>query len=178
MNSKQLKKLIETVVAKELKKQLPAILEHVSRQQTQSTELNETVTADPFKLAELALAEAREGGGSAVMDGVEFTTPTQKPKRRLSKNPMLNEILNQTTPFNGADREMDKTVNFDSTWAAGGVDGLKAKMDNGVGLNNTASHTAPSAPTSSGMGITTGVASLDRILNRDNSALVAKFNTR
>ena len=69
---------------------------------------------------------------------------------------------------------MDKTLSFDSNIGAAGMDGMKAQMKQkmGYGAVNT------STPSKQGLGVSTGLPGLDRILNRDNSELVKKFKTR
>ena len=95
MNNKQLikvvKALVEVEVAKKhekfLKEQFPALLaeavkgELKTSNKTKSNVVSEEV--DPFKMAEQVLQNERE----------------EEPKRVLSKNPALNEVLNKTQQF-------------------------------------------------------------------------------
>jgi hypothetical protein len=129
---------------------------------------------DPFLMAEQVLHKER-----------------QQPKKTFTKNPVINEILNQTKPFSKEQRAgggtqvksvldsfqsvnegMDKTVSFGTQGAQMGVDGMRASMaaQMGYGDMGGATHT-----TRSGLGVTTGLPGLDRILNRDNSELVKRF---
>jgi len=175
MDVRKLRKLIERVVAKEVKKQLPILLEQMgtSHSNKRLTEVNE-VEVDPFKLANAVLEQDR---------GVVNSTPPPNLKMKLlSSNPVLNEILNETTPFNMTPMDSaipvdsdDKTVNFNTNIAEGGIDGLKAQMAQKMGYETPAPNNTPE---NNGMGVSTGLAGLDRILNRDNSELVARFKTR
>ena len=193
MNNKQLIKVIRTLVEVETAKQqerflsktFPKILaEEVNKRLKEvkggvappSTQVV-TEGIDPFEQVELALEQERA-----------TTTPTKK----LSNNPILNEVLNQTEPFSKAQRSstpgggksvldnlpqqqpiqesMDKTVEFTSQGAGAGVGGLKTQMAHKMGYGDVATK-----PNKTGLGVRTGLPGLDKILNRDNSALVKKF---
>jgi hypothetical protein len=69
---------------------------------------------------------------------------------------------------------MDKTVEFTSQGAGAGLDGVRASMAAQMGYADVNTRTS----NKSGLGVQTGLPGLDRILNRDNSALVKKFKTR
>jgi hypothetical protein len=128
---------------------------------------------DPFQQVELALEQERA---------------TQK--KTYSKNKSINEVLNMTTPFSKEQRSstpgggasvldkfqepvnesMDKTLSLTSQGAGAGIAGVKAQMAAQMGY-------APlkQQPSKTGLGVKTGLAGLDKILNRDNSELVKKF---
>lgn len=187
MKQKQLikvvKALVEVEVAKKhenfLKNQFPAILaEAISGTIKTSNKPTKNVVSedvDPFKMAEQVLQNER----------------TEQPKRVLSKNEALNEALRNTKPFTKEQKSggvspksvldnfqqpinesMDKTIQFTQQGAGAGLDGMKASMAAQMGYGDM-----PSAGGSkkSGLGVQTGLPGLDRILNRDNSALVKKF---
>jgi hypothetical protein len=193
MNNKQLIKVIRTLVEVETAKQqerflsktFPKILEEeVSRRLAEvkggvavpSTQVvSEEI--DPFQQVELALEQER-------------ATPT----KTYSKNKSINEVLNMTTPFTKAQRasggtpgggksvldtlpqqepiqeSMDKTVSFTSQGAGAGVEGMRTQMAQKMGYGDVSR-----GPSKNGLGVKTGLAGLDKILNRDNSALVKKF---
>lgn len=192
MNNKQLIKVIKTLVEVETAKQqerflsktFPKILEEevkkrlaevkggvVSVPSTQVPQLTNEV--DPFEQAELALQEQR-----------------QTPKKKFTKNSVLNEVLNNTKPFSKEQRQggvgtksvldnlpqqsvnesMDKTLTFDSQGAQGGTDMMRAQMAQKMGYGDVRR-----GPNKQGLGVQTGLPGLDRILNRDNSELVKKF---
>lgn len=194
MNSKQLVKVIKTIVEAEvakkhekfLTKTFPKILEEeVSRRMKtlseekggvvdSSTTLVEEV--DPFQIAEQALQEER-----------------QQPKKQFTTNSVLNEVLNNTKPFTKEQRQggavgggtsvldnlpqqniqesMDKTVTFTEQGAGAGLEGMRASMAAQMGYGNMNQGTVRKT----GLGVKTGLPGLDRILNRDNSELVKKF---
>ncbi len=191
MNNKQLIKVIRTLVEVETAKQqerflsktFPRILEEeVSRRLAEvkggvavpSTQVvSEEI--DPFQQVELALEQERA-----------------TPKKTYSKNKSINEVLNMTTPFTKAHRSsgpvggksvldtlpqqepiqesMDKTVSFTSQGAGAGVEGMRTQMAQKMGYGDVSR-----GPSKNGLGVKTGLAGLDKILNRDNSALVKKF---
>ena len=196
MNNKQLIKVIRTLVEVETAKQqerflsktFPKILaEEVNKRLKEvkggvappSTQVV-TEGIDPFEQVELALEQERA-----------TTTPTKK----LSNNPILNEVLNQTEPFSKAQRSstpgggksvldnlpqqqpiqesMDKTVEFTSQGAGAGVGGLRTQMAHKMGYGEVTTR-----QNKTGLGVQTGLPGLDKILNRDNSELVKKFKTR
>ena len=192
MDSKQLVKVIKVLVEAEvakkhehfLTKTFPKILEEeVNRRVKTLLEEKGGVAAssthfveeeiDPFLMAEQVLHKER-----------------QQPKKTFTKNPVINEILNQTKPFSKEQRSggtqvksvldsfqpvnesMDKTVSFGTQGAQMGVDGMRASMAAQMGYGDMP---GVSGTKQGGLGITTGLAGLDRILNRDNSELVKRF---
>ena len=192
MNSKQLVKVVKTIVEAEvakkhekfLTKTFPKILEEeVTRRMKILLEEKGGVTpsstqivedeVDPFAVAEQALQQERK-----------------EPKKQFTKNPVLNEVLNNTKPFTSAQRKggveaksvldsfkepvnenIDKTVTFTQQGAGAGLEGMRANMAQQMGYGNMAGVGVKKT----GLGVKTGLAGLDRILNRDNSELVKKF---
>ena len=184
MDSKQLVKVIKTIVEAEvakkheqfLTKTFPKILEEeVSRRMKSTTQpiIEETMDVDPFEQAEIALQQERT-----------------EPKKHYTKNKVLNEVLNNTKPFSSAQRKggveqksvldsfqqqpvnenMDKTVTFNQQGAGAGLEGMRASMAAQMGYGDI-----KRGPSKTGLGVQTGLPGLDRILNRDNSELVKKF---
>jgi len=210
MDSKKLAKLIKVIVEAEvakkqeqfLSKTFPKILEEeVNRRVKKAlTEVKGGVSAssakvveevDPFEAANQVLQQER--------------TQVQE-QRKFTKNPVLNDILNQTQPFSSAQRsggqvgsggasvldrlpqqqiqenthipsymdaepDIDQTINMGSSLGAGGTDALRAQMAHKMGYGDVSSQGGPKK----GLGVSTGLAALDRVLNRDNSELVKKF---
>lgn len=200
MDSKKLAKVIKIIVEKELEKRLPKLIDEgvrkVLTEQYGNEYKNANVEKDAFEEANEILERSRE---------IEREEPVQKTQKAYSKNPVLNEILNNTKPFSSKQRtggqpasfmdkyiqepeqeqsnqldenfsDMDKTVSFDSNGAVGGMDVLREKMKAKMGYADSPSPNG--GGNSGGLGVKTGVPGLDRILNRDNSELVKKFKTR
>ena len=186
MDSKKLvkviKALVEAEVAKKheifLTKQFPKILAEAVKGKTKSSNKTKMVSeeVDPFKMAEEVLEEER----------------TQPTKKHFTKNEVLNEVLNNTKPFSAEQRKgtpttksvldnfkqetvnesMDKTVTFNQQAAGAGVEGMRANMAAQMGYGDMP---GVGRVKKGGMGVQTGLPGLDKILNRDNSALVKKF---
>ena len=185
MDNKKLAQLVKLVVEKEIKRQLPKL---VSEEVKKSLSLlNETTTKkvdsneyDAFEMANKVLNEERESNVE------EVKVPSFIENRRLSNNPVLNEVLQQTQPFSSAQQQeapsvldnfkqpiqesVDKTLSFDSNMAQGGVDVMRAQMAQKMGYGDM-----NRGPSKQGLGVSTGLPGLDRILNRDNSELVKRF---
>jgi len=189
MDNKQLIKVIKAIVEVEvakkqekfLKEQFPAILDEAVKgkmktlkKTTPTNVVSEEV--DPFEMANQVLQNERQ----------------EQPKIQFTKNEALNEVLNQTKPFTKEQRaggtqqtksvldsfqqpvneSMDKTVSFTQGGAGAGLDGMKASMAAQMGYGDMP---GVGGTKQGGLGVQTGLAGLDRILNRDNSALVKKF---
>lgn len=198
MDTKKLAQVIKLVVEQEIKKQLPKLVkEEVEKklkvlQERKSTPIKE-VEQDPFALAESLLQQDRQ--------------VQQREQKQFTKNPTINEILNQTQPFTAEQRatgqvggmgtsvldrfpkqpiqevsshipnfmdaepDIDETMNFTSINGQVGVESMRAQMAARMGYGDM----NPSGTNRGGLGVTTGLAGLDRILNRDNSELVKRF---
>jgi len=196
MDTKKLAQVIKLVVEQEIKKQLPKLVkEEVEKklkvlQERKSTPIKE-VEQDPFTLAESLLQQDRQ--------------VQQREQKQFTKNPTINEILNQTQPFtaeqrNGqmgggsildkfqqqpiqevashipnymdAEPDIDETISFNNPVTAQvGLGAMRNQMAAKMGYGDM----NPSGTSRGGLGVTTGLAGLDRILNRDNSELVKRF---
>jgi hypothetical protein len=201
MDSKKLAQIIKLVVEQEIKKQLPKLVkEEVEKKmkvlQERAISNVEEIEQDPFALAESLLQKDRQ-----------VQTTQQK---QFTKNPTINEILNQTQPFTAAQRtagpigggssildnfqqqpinegyanthipnymdvepDIDETISFNNPVTAQvGLGAMRNQMAAKMGYGDMV---AGGGSRQGGLGITTGLAGLDRILNRDNSELVKKF---
>jgi hypothetical protein len=111
MNNKQLikviKALVEVEVAKKqtlfLSKTFPKILEaEVSKRLLEVTSVPKKVlkkkVQDPFDMANEALRVEQSATVVPIQENI------QAPQRTFSKNAVLNQVLNQTTPFSKAQR--------------------------------------------------------------------------
>lgn len=189
MNNKQLikvvKALVEAEVAKKhesfLKNQFPKILDEAVKGKMKTLKKTTTKSVvseevDPFEMANQVLQNERQ----------------EQPKRQFTKNEALNEVLNQTQPFTKEQRaggtqvksvldsfqkpqvneSMDKTVEFTQQGAGAGLDGMRASMAAQMGYGDMP---GANGARQGGLGVQTGLPGLDRVLNRDNSALVKKF---
>lgn len=205
MDSKKLAQIIKLVVEQEIKKQLPKLVkEEVEKkmkvlQERKSTPI-EDVELDPFALAESLLQKERQT--QQVQQTQRVNEVAQK---QFTKNPVLNNILNQTKPFTSAQRTagpvggssvldnfqaqqpiqeaasyvpnfMDAEPDIESTIEVGniapqlGLESMRSQMAAKMGYGDMGGGSKRG-----GLGITTGLPGLDRVLNRDNSELVKRF---
>lgn len=209
MDTKKLAKLIKVIVEAEVAKKqehfltkiFPKILEEevnakmakLLKESNNKTAVQPTTRVkevDPFALAESVLQKDRQ-------------QVQNKPIKEFTKNPVLNEILNQTQPFSSAQRsglgggssildtyqqpiqegtsyipnymdaepDIEGTIAFDNPITAQvGLGAMRNQMAEKMGYGDMTNGSKKG-----GLGITTGLAGLDRILNRDNSELVKRF---
>jgi hypothetical protein len=190
----EIKKQLPKLVTEEVNKRMKVL------QETKSTSIIEEVEQDPFALAEAMLVRERKtqsvqptkqpqkhfsknsaineilnqtqpfsaaqrtagpvGGGSSVLDNFQTT-------QRVNESYTNSHIPN----YMDAEPDIDGTLNMSSTLGAGGVDAMRATMAAKMGYGDMGGSTSNRG----GLGVTTGLAGLDRILNRDNSELVKKF---
>ena len=206
MDSKKLAQLIKLVVEQEIKKQLPKMIkEEVGKLLNETTnptpkkkDILEDV--DPFELASQLLdkeraqptiqkesvqpkrqftknqtlndilnqtkpfsAAQRSGGsvgeGASVLDNFQMETP-------LNEGYSNSHIPN----YMDAEPDIDETISYGGS-ALGGVESMRAQMAAKMGYGDMGGTSSKG-----GLGVSTGLAGLDRILNRDNSELVKRFN--
>ena len=167
MNSKQIVKLVKALVEVEVSKKhehfltktFPKILEEeVNKRLSNSSSTPKTIQeeVDPFSLA------------NAVLDDDRQSTEN----KTYSTNPALNEVIATAKGFD----HMDKTVSFGTKDVAmgGGVPpNLQHSMAAKMGYGNIGGTSQKQ-----GLGVQTGLPGLDRVLNRDNSALVKAFDKK
>jgi hypothetical protein len=163
MNTDKLLKAIQILIKEELKEQLPALI-------------NEGVKAEMKKM----LAEGKQPAkpkttglsmAKAMLDDelIEESVSTKVvPQKQFSKNPMINQILNETR---GGIPQGDggfRTMNF-GQGDMGSIVGKTAIAEK-MGYGDLAK-----GPSPTGLGVNTGVPELDKALNRDYSELVKRF---
>jgi hypothetical protein len=194
MDNKKLAKVIKIIVEREIEKRLPKLVKEEVQKQTKL--LNETQKGrklkqrvaseeeyDPFVAAEQVLQEERK----------ETKAPSWLEGRQLSKNPAINEVLMQTQPFSSNQRNpqpqsvLDRMPQQQPIQEASGQEYEEwPTMNTNINPLGQMSATQQmrqqmqqefggSGGQKNGLGVQTGLAGLDRILNRDNSELVKRF---
>ena len=193
MDSKKLVKVIKTIVEAEvakkheafLTKTFPKILEEEVSRRINNMSNKEDLSlstiseeVDPFTKVDEILKKERE----------------KTPQKKFTRNEKINEVLNNTKPFTKEQRSggggaksvldnlpqqpvnegLDKTVNFDSTDVAMGG-GVPPNLQHSMAAKMVYGNLPTQGSKQGGLGVQTGLPGLDRILNRDNSALVKKF---
>lgn len=111
----QLTRIIEHLIAREVRKQVPIIItetlrnmkgrEVVSEQQIPST-ITEEIQEEPSNF-KASLRELFEGT-KVMQSSVQVNRPQEK--KQYTKNPILNEILNQTTGLRQKERMLGQTA--------------------------------------------------------------------
>jgi len=202
MDSKKLAQIIKILVEAEVAKKqehfltkiFPKILEEEVNnkfakllKETKTKTPTQVKEVDPFALAESVLKKERQ-------------QVQNKQTKEFTKNPVLNEILNQTQPFNSAQRSglgggtsildtyqqpiqeaasyvpsyMDAEPDIDETLSFNNP--VIAQVGLGAMRNQMAVKMGyGDMATGGGLGVQTGVSHLDKALNRDYSQLVKRF---
>ena len=158
MDTDKLVKAIQIIVKEEIKVILPKLVkEGVKKEMAKLLKENK-------KLKEAITPKQPTFMDSNVEEEVQ-------PQKTLSKNPVLNEVLQQTQPFNSQQRQstgadyqtMNFTTNDTHTLGAGNI----AQQ---MGYGNMAPK--------QGLGVQTGNAGLDKALNRDYSGLMKAIDKK
>ena len=166
MNTDKLLKAIQILIKEELKEQLPALIQEGVKAEMKKMLAEVKQPAKP-KTTGLSMAKA-------MLDDelIEESVSTKVvPQKQFSKNPMINQILNETR---GGIPQGDggfRTMSFgqgDMGSIVGGT-ALAEKM----GYGDMAK-----GPQPTGLGVNTGIAEIDKALNRDYSELVKRFKKK
>lgn len=165
MNTDKLLKAIQILIKEELKEQLPQLIKESVRAEMKKLIAEGKQPAKP-KSTGLSMAN--------MLDEDEITESVQTKiigEKQFSKNPIINQILNETK---GGIPQGDggfRTMNFGQA-DMGSVVGRTAVADK-MGYGDLAR-----GPQPNGLGVNTGVAEIDKALNRDYSELVKRFNKK
>ncbi len=163
MNTDKLLKAIRILIKEELKEQLPALIKENVKAEMKKMLAEGKQPAKP-KTTGLSMAKA-------MLDDelIEESVSTKVvPQKQFSKNPMINQILNETR---GGIPQGDggfRTMNF-GQGDMGSIVGKTAIAEK-MGYGDLAK-----GPSPTGLGVNTGVAELDKAFNRDYSELVKRF---
>jgi hypothetical protein len=163
MNTDKLLKAIQILIKEELKEQLPTLIKESVKAEMKKMLAEGKQPAKP-KTTGLSMAKA-------MLDDelIEESVSTQiVPQKQFSKNPMINQILNETR---GGIPQGDggfRTMSF-GQGDMGSIVGKTAIAEK-MGYGDLAK-----GPSPTGLGVNTGVAELDKAFNRDYSELVKRF---
>ena len=163
MDMDKLLEAIQILIKEELKEQLPALIKEGVKAEMKKM-LSEGKVAQKPQSKGISMAKAILGEES-IQESAQTKPAATK---QYSKNPMINQILNETK---GGIPQGDggfRTMNFgqaDMSSIVGGT-ALAEKM----GYGDLAR-----GPQPTGLGVQTGNEALDKALNRDYSALVKRF---
>ena len=163
MDTDKLLKAIQILIKEELKEQLPALIKESVQKEVKRL-LSEGKQPVPKKESTgISMAKAILGD-EPIQESVQQNV---QPKS-FSKNPMINQILNETamTPTTGDGGF--RTMSF----GQGDMSSIvgRTAMAEKMGYGDLAK-----GPSPTGLGVNTGVAELDKAFNRDYSELVKRF---
>jgi hypothetical protein len=163
MNTDKLLKAIQILIKEELKEQLPALIKEGVKAEMKKMLAESKQPAKP-KTTGLSMAKA-------MLDDelIEESVSTKVvPQKQFSKNPMINQILNETRGGLPQGDGGFRTMNF-GQGDMGSLVGRTAIAEK-MGYGDLAK-----GPSPTGLGVNTGVAELDKAFNRDYSELVKRF---
>ena len=150
MNTDKLLEAIQILVREEVKKQLRSVIK------------------EEIKKVVVEQKQPKQANFSMAKAILEDDEPKVQSKANFSKNPMINQILNETRAAVSNDSEF-RTLSFGQADMGSivGRTALAEKMGYGDFAGGGAQKT--------GLGVQTGVAELDKAFNRDYSELVKRF---
>ena len=163
MDMDKLLEAIQILIKEELKEQLPALIKEGVKAEMKKM-LSESKIAPKPQSKSISMAKA-------ILEDEPIQESVQQkvaPTKQYSKNPMINQILNETR---GGIPQGDggfRTMNF-GQGDMGSIAGRTAIADK-MGYGDMAR-----GPQPTGLGVNTGVAEIDKALNRDYSELVKRF---
>jgi len=163
MDMDKLLEAIQILIKEELKEQLPALIKEGVKAEMKKM-LSEAKVAPKPVSKSISMAKAILGDEPIA----ESVQQKHAPHKQFSKNPMINQILNETR---GGIPQGDggfRTMNF-GQGDMGSIAGGTAMADK-MGYGDMVRGAQPT-----GLGVQTGVPELDKALNRDYSELVKRF---
>ena len=183
MNTDKLVKAIQIIVESEIKSVLPKLVkEGVKKEMAKLLKENKQLREALKPTKEVVPSQP------TFMDEpiAETIQPTQ-PQKVLSKNPILNQILQQTQPLSLSENTTKSVLdNVQPTYVGAPTEVSERTMEFGTQSTHTLGQQSivdkmgygdmQPAGKKQGLGVTTGLAGLDRILNRDNSELIKAWD--
>ena len=166
MDMDKLLEAIQILIKEELKEQLPALIKEGVKAEMKKM-LSETKVVQKPQSKGISMAKA-------ILEDepiIESVQQKAAPIKQYSKNPMINQILNETR---GGIPQGDggfRTMNF-GQGDMGSIVGKSAIAEK-MGYGEMAK-----GPQPTGLGVNTGVAEIDKALNRDYSELVKRFKKK
>jgi hypothetical protein len=167
MDTDKLLKAIQILIKEELKEQLPALIKETVKAEMKKLIAEGKQTAVKPKNTGLSMAKAMLDD-ETIMESVASKVTSTK---QFSKNPMINQILNETAMAPATGDGGFRTMNF-GQGDMGSIVGRTAIAEK-MGYGDLAK-----GPSPTGLGVNTGVPELDKALNRDYSELVKRFNKK
>ena len=166
MDMDKLLEAIQILIKEELKEQLPALIKEGVKAEMKKMLSETKITPKPVSKS-ISMAKAILGDDTIT----ESVVQKEVPAKQYSKNPIINQILNETR---GGIPQGDggfRTMNF-GQGDMGSIVGRTAIAEK-MGYGDVAK-----GPSPTGLGVQTGVPELDKVFNRDYSELVKRFNKK
>jgi hypothetical protein len=162
MDTDKLLKAIQILIKEELKEQLPALIKESVQKEVKRL-LSEG--KQPVKPQNVGLSMAK-----AILEDepIQESVQAKVATKQFSKNPMINQILNETAMAPATGDGGFRTMSF-GQGDMGSIVGRTAIAEK-MGYGDLAR-----GPQATGLGVQTGNEALDKALNRDYSALVKRF---
>ena len=183
MNTDKLIKAIQIIVAEEIKSVLPKLVkEGVKKEMVKLLKENKQLKEALKPTKKVVPTEP-----TFMDEAINEKTQPQPQQRMLSRNPVLNQILNQTTPLSISENTTKSVLDRQPPAYAGAPTEVSS---NTMQFDSNSTHTLGAqsiadkmgygdmqpAGKKQGLGVSTGLAGLDRVLNRDNSELIKAFD--
>jgi len=178
MDTDKLVKAIQIIVKEEIKEVLPKLVkEGVKREMAKLLKENKQLRE---------ALKPQKPQQPTFMDNEPMVEQQVQPQRQFSSNPVLNEVLQQTQPFNSQQRNAG--VGTIPSYA-----GAPTEVSSGtLNFNSTSTHTLGAQNIAQqmgygdmampgqrqGLGVQTGNAGLDKALNRDYSGLMKAMDKK
>jgi len=167
MDTDKLLKAIQILIKEELKEQLPALIKESVKSEVKRLLSEGKQPVAKKQSTGISMAKAILGDESIQESISQQVAPT----KQFSKNPMINQILNETKGGLPQGDGGYRTMNF-GQGDMGSILGATAMAEK-MGYGDLAK-----GPQPTGLGVQTGVPELDKALNRDYSELVKRFNKK
>ena len=185
MNTDKLIKAIQIIVAEEIKSVLPKLVkEGVKKEMVKLLKENKQLREALKPTKKVVPTEP-----TFMDEAINEKTQPQPQQRMLSRNPVLNQILNQTTPLSISENTTKSVLDRQPPAYAGAPTEVSS---NTMQFDSNSTHTLGAqsiadkmgygdmqpAGKKQGLGVSTGLAGLDRVLNRDNSELIKAMDKK
>lgn len=185
MNTDKLIKAIQIIVAEEIKSVLPKLVkEGVKKEMVKLLKENKQLKEALKPTKKVVPTEP-----TFMDEAINEKTQPKPQQRMLSRNPVLNQILNQTIPLSISENTTKSVLDRQPPAYAGAPTEISS---NTMQFDSNSTHTLGAqsiadkmgygdmqpAGKKQGLGVSTGLAGLDRVLNRDNSELIKAMDKK
>ena len=178
MNTDKLIKAIQFIVEGEIKAVLPKLVKAGVKAEMAKLLKENKQLREALKPKKQVVPTQPTFMDETVNESIQTTAP----QRVLSKNPVLNQILNQTQPLSLSENTSKSVLDKMPAYAGAPTEVSDSTLEYGTQSTHTLGAQSIAdkmgygdmqpAGKKQGLGVSTGLAGLDRVLNRDNSELI------